>query len=161
MEFVGFWFYCFWIIWSFVFLRRTASGGTVARPLTGRAHLQREAARSLSGNYREIYLRMNWCRCVRRWEAVVSLKPNNISVNVQRLFLNSALPVSSLVRSTRWGWWWTSMGTTVVMPLSPSAPNRKPKQQWSSSTTMRSGWFWYFWSVWILEKHVPQRVPYN
>lgn len=55
------------------------------------------------------------------------------------IFFHSSLPVSSSVRSTRWGWWWTLTGTTEVTPSSPSTPNRRPKQPWSSSTTMRSG----------------------
>lgn len=55
------------------------------------------------------------------------------------IFLNFTLRISSLARSTRWGWWWTSTGTTEVTPSSPSAPNRRPKQPWSSSTTTRSG----------------------
>lgn len=39
--------------------------------------------------------------CEKVRSCCLTLKPNNISVNVQFLFLNSALPVSSLVRSTR------------------------------------------------------------
>lgn len=49
-----------------MFSRRMASGGTVARLLTGRVHLQREVAKSLLGNFHEIYLKMNWCHCARR-----------------------------------------------------------------------------------------------
>lgn len=49
-----------------LFSRKMASGGMVARLPTGRVRLQREGARSLLGNFHEIYLKMNWCHCVRR-----------------------------------------------------------------------------------------------
>lgn len=125
-----------------MFPRRMANGGMVARLLTGRVRLQRGAARSLLGNFHGICLKMNWCHCVRRWDTSGLIKFHK---HASFPFLNPTAPLASLGRSTRWEWWWTSMETTEATPLSPSAPNRKPKQLWSSSTTTRSGPFWRFW----------------
>ena len=135
-----------------VWFRRTASGGMADHRPAGTAPHQRGAARSSWGNYPETCLKMNWFHCVRRWENQHEGSwaiPQTIVTTLQHLvptasqavlkFFNSPLHFSSLVRSTRWGWWWTSMETTEVTPSSPSATSRRPEQLWSSWTTMRSG----------------------
>lgn len=65
--------------------------------------------------------------------------PRSFLHSVVPIFLNVPLPISSLVRSTKWGWWWTLTGTTEVTPSSHSTPNWRLERPWSSSTTMRSG----------------------